>query len=262
MSFHNKAIILTGATSALGQAVAKQLSKLGTKLALVDRNQALLSQLQNEIVQQGGEAFIITNDFQAESAAEEVVTNASALIGELDILINIASDLSITSFETQPAAQLAQKMYALSIIPMMMCQAVLPILLSQQAGHIVNIGNVYGALGLSDTACNSANTQALIGFSQALDREYHSQGIKVSFLGARPIKTEMLDSQQLKRAQEKNIAIEAPVKVANTVIDAIHQGKKLHYLGQPESVLIWLYHIAPALGAYLINKRFQAELES
>lgn len=262
MSFHNKAIILTGATSALGQAVAKQLSKLGTKLALIDRNHAALSQLQNEIVQQGGEAFIVANDFQAENAAEEVITNASALIGELDILINITSDLSVTNFATQHAAELAQKMYAQSIIPMMMCQAVLPVLLSKQAGHMVNIGNLYGALGLTETACSSANTQALIGFSQALDREHHSQGIKVSFIGARPVKTAMLDDQQLKRAQDKKIIIDAPVKVANAVIDAIHQGKKLHYLGQPESILIWLNRIAPGLGAYFIHKRYQSDLEA
>lgn len=257
MSFHNKAIILTGASSALGQAVAKQLSKLGTKLALVDRNQAALSKLQNEIVQQGGEAFIIANDFQAESASEEVVTNASALIGELDILINIASDLSITRFENQHPGQLAQQMYAESIIPMMMCQAVLPKLLSKQAGQIVNVGNVYGAIGLAETASKSANTHALIGFSQALNREYESQGIRASFIGAHPVRTEMLDEQLLMRAKEKNIRIEEPVKAANAVIDAIHQGKKERYLGGAESRLVWLNRFAPTISDRLIKQRYQ-----
>ncbi len=262
MSFHNKSIILTGATSALGQAMAKQFSKLGTKLALVDRNQDLLIQLQNEIVQQGGEAFIIANDFQAESASQEVVTHASALIGELDILINVASDLSISRFEDQQPGLLAQQMYTESIIPMMMCQAVLSKLLAKQSGHIVNVGNLYGALGLAETASKSANTQALIGFSQALHREYRSQGVKVSFIGARPIKTALLDDQLVKWVREKNIAIDTPVKVANSVIDAIHQGKKLHYLGQPEALLIWLSRVMPTLGALLINQRYQVEQES
>lgn len=262
MSFHNKSIILSGATSALGQAMAKQLSKLGTKLALVDRNHDLLTQLQNEIAQQGGEAFIIANDFQAENASQEVVTNASALIGELDILINIASDLSIVHFEDQQPGQLAQQMYTESIIPMMMCQAALPRLLVKQAGHIVNVGNLYGALGLAETASKSANTQALIGFSQALHHEYRSQGIKVSFIGARPIKTALLDDQLIKRVGEKNITIDTPVKVANSVIDAIHQGKQIHHLGQPEALLIWLNRVMPTLGTHLINKRYQADIES
>lgn len=262
MSFHNKAIILTGATSALGQAIAKQLSKLGTKLALVDRKQDLLKQLQNDIEQQGGEAFIVANDFQAESASQDVITHASALIGEVDILINVVNDLSIRAFEQHQPGQLAQQMYAETIIPMMMCQAVLPGLLSKQSGQIVNVGNLYGALSLAETASTSANTEALIGFSESLAKEYRTDGIRVSFIGARPIKTALLDDLLLRKVKEKNLTVDTPVKTANAVIDAIHHGKKVKYLGQPESVLIWLKHFFPTLGTYLIKQRYQSEQEN
>lgn len=256
MSFHNKAIILTGACTALGQAVSKQLSKLGTKLVLVDRDQDALATLQQDITQLGNSVHIIANDFQSENAPLSIISDAIASVGQIDFLINIVGDLNINAFQARPASHLAQQTYTELILPMMMSHAVIPTFVQQQSGRIVNVSNIYGVLGLPETACKSATTQALAGFSQALHREFKQQGIHVTFIAAQPIKTEFVNEQISQNIQTKKITVEPPMKVANRVIDAIHQGNTVHHLGRQASWLAWLNRISPSMAERLIYKRY------
>lgn len=258
MSFHNKAIIVTGAASPSGQIIAKQLGKLGTKLALIDRNAETLTLLCQEIGQQNGNAHAIVNDFQEEHSIADALDAAVSAIGNPHLLINVVNDLTLANFQSLSPTQIAQKMYNESIIPMMISHAIMPSFVQLKAGHIVNVGNIYGALGLAGAACKSATTQALASFSQALHREYKDQGITVSFIAARPIKTAMTDPQASQNMLDKQFNIEEPIKFANQVIDTIHAGKSTHYIGQPESFLAWVNQLSPTIGQYLLNKYYTA----
>lgn len=257
MSFHQKAIVLTGAASALGNAIAKQLSKLGTKLVVVDRNAQALIQLQEELAEYNQHTFYIANNFQSDDASQQVVEQSIAHLGNMDILINIASELSLNHFSEQKPAYIAQQTYANAIMPMMMCQAVMPILLAQQKGQVINIGSLYAALALNNSAVSTANTHALLGFTQALNREYAQYpAIKASFIGVRPIKTALLETFEYQKTVEKKLVIDNPIQAANQVIDAIHHARSVHFVGQNERYLIWLNQFVPKIAQYFIKKYY------
>ncbi len=254
MSFHNKTILLIGANSALGQPLAKQLCKLGSKVALVDRDEAALLSLQTEINQVDSEVICIANDFLEEDAATEVVAQAIKTFGKIDLLINVACHLDLGPFQASTPAQLAQEMYNHAILPMMFCHAVLPSMVQQESGQIANIGDFYSTLGQAETARCAANSQALKAFSEALQREVVSQGIKVSFIATNPIKTSLLDNTLHEKLSTKPIKLESPVKSANMVLEAIHEGSTISYPDKKSYLLTKLNSLSPRLAAYLMRE--------
>jgi short-subunit dehydrogenase len=245
MSFNNKAIILTGAAGGLGQILAMQLGRLGTKLLLVDRNAEGLATLCKEIEAVGGIAFAEVNDFQKEDAAETIIANAQAKIGQIDILINAAGLLDFTYFTEQNPLRIAQIMYVNAIVPMLLTRALLPSMLEKNVGQIVNIGSIFGSIGFPHYATYSASKFALRGFSQAIRREVFDTNIKVTYIAPRAIKTPINNDNSALMMAETKTAIDNPAKVATEIIDVIHRAKDEHYIGQPESFFAWLNGFLP-----------------
>lgn len=254
MSFNNKSIILTGAAGGLGQAMALQLGKIGTKLVLVDRNEEGLADLSSRIKSIGGTVFTVTQDFQSENAADDVIAFAQANIGQIDILINAAGILDFTHYQNQNPARIGQIMYINAIVPMLLTRALLPHLIKQNAGHIVNIGSIFGSVGFPHYTSYSASKFALRGFSEALRRELFDTAIKVSYIAPRAIKTAINNEAASLMMVETNTTVDNPVKVANEIIDVIHRQKAEHFIGQPESLWAWLNNVMPTAVSYGLKK--------
>ncbi len=247
MSFNQKSIVLIGATGGLGQAITLQLGKLGAKLALIGRNEENLQSLKKAVEAVGGTAFTIANGFESEDAASTVIDMAKEQLGEIDILINAAGLLDFTHYNQQEPVRIAKIMYVNSIIPMLLSRALLPYFMERKTGHIVNIGSIFGSIGYPHYASYSASKFALRGFSQALRRELFDSNIKVSYIAPRAIKTAMNDDASALMMSELKTTIDNPVKVANEIIDVIHQQKNEHFIGQPESFFAWLNGFIPTL---------------
>lgn len=254
MSFNNKAIVLTGAAGGLGQTLAMQLGKLGTRLVLVDRNAEGLETLCKSIEAVGGEAYAAVNDFQAEDAAQTVIGHAISHLGNIDILINAAGLLDFTHFEEQNPLRIAQIMYVNAIVPMMLTRALLPTLKQENAGQIVNIGSIFGSIGFPHYATYSASKYALRGFSQALRRELFDTQIKVTYIAPRAIKTPINNESSALMMAATKTNMDNPVKVATEIIDVIHRQKAEHYIGQPESFFAWLNGFLPNVVSHGLKK--------
>lgn len=247
MKLQAKRILLTGAAGGLGQEIALQLAEQGATLALVDRNAEGLNQLCAQIIQSGGKATSIVNDFSAENAAEVVIAEAMQQLGSIDILINSAGLLDFTAFATQSPARISQIMTVNAIVPMQLTRALLPSLIQKNAGHIVNIGSIFGSIGFPHYASYSASKFALRGFSQALRRELFDSNIKVTYIAPRAIKTPINNAASSQMMQATNTNMDEPKVVAAEIIAAIIKQKDEHYIGQPESLFAWLNGLLPSL---------------
>jgi short-subunit dehydrogenase len=257
MNLNGKRILLTGAAGGIGQPLAFALSKKGAKLALVDRDQARIEMLCKKINQlggidgTGGTAMSVISDFQAiettPNAAQTVVDVATSLLGGVDILINSAGILDFTSFTEQSMARISQMMHINATVPIQLTRALLPKLLAQNGGQIVNIGSIFGSIGFPHYATYSASKFALHGFSQALRRELVDTDISVTYIAPRAIKTSMNDQIASKMLEATKTAMDEPHLVVEEIIKAIEADKHEHYIGQPESFFAWLNGFLPSL---------------
>jgi short-subunit dehydrogenase len=257
MNLNGKRILLTGAAGGIGQPLAFALSKKGAKLALVDRDQSRIALLCDKINQlggiggTGGKAVPVISDFQVAEAnpnpAQTVVEVAISLLGGIDILINGAGILDFTLFQEQDTARIAQMMYINATVPIQLARALLPSLLAQNGGQIVNIGSIFGSIGFPHFATYSASKFAVHGFSQALRRELIDTDIGVTYIAPRAIKTPMNDQAASKMLEATKTAMDDPQVVVAEIIKAIEEDKHEHYIGQPESFFAWLNGFLPSL---------------
>lgn len=246
MNLNGKRILLTGAAGGIGQPLAFALSNKGAKLALVDRDQSRINALCEKINQSGGTAVAIVNDFQANESAQTVVDSAISLLSGIDILINSAGILDFTLFQDQDMARIAQMMHINAIVPIQLTRALLPVLITQNGGQIVNIGSIFGSIGFPHYATYSASKYAVHGFSQALRRELVDSDITVTYIAPRAVKTPMNDQVAAKMLAATNTAMDEPRIVVAEIIKAIEADKHEHYIGQPESFFAWLNGFLPS----------------
>jgi len=246
MNVTHKKILLTGATGGVGQALAIALAKHGARIALVGRQQEKLIALSQAVMQAGGIGKVILNDFSTPNSAQTVVAEAIQSLGGLDIIINNAGIIDFVRAAHQEPQVIDNIMHLNAVIPMQLTRAALPHFLAQGAGHIVNIGSIFGSIGFPHYAAYSASKFALRGYSQALRRELFDTPIKVTYVAPRAIKTAMNDESSTKMLAETNTAMDTPEFVADTIVQAIKSSKEECYIGQPESFFAWLNGVFPS----------------
>src|SRR3990167_6245924 len=147
MNLSGKRIILTGAAGGIGYRVALLLAAKGARLALVERNAPRVQEICEEIKQRGGFTAPIALDLSAEGAPQQAVAAAMQALGGVDVLINNAGLMDFTLFERQDPKRIEQMIGVNVIAPMLLVRAVLPHLLKQDSGRIVNIGSAVGSVG-------------------------------------------------------------------------------------------------------------------
>jgi short-subunit dehydrogenase len=247
MNLNGKRILLTGATGGIGRQLALRLAKKGAQLALVCFDAQRLQALANEIEEQGGKAVEIVADFSHAHAASGVADTAMQRLGGVDILINNAGVLDFVPFQNQSPERIAQMIQINVVIPMQLTRALLPSLLKQGSGQIVNIGSAFGAIGFPYYASYSASKFAMRGFSQALRRELADSGIKVTYIAPRAVRTALNDDAAQRMMEDARISMDEPEVVAAHIVKAIETGRREYAIGQPESFFAWLNGFLPAL---------------
>lgn len=247
MNLAGKRILLTGATGGIGYPLAKLLAEKGARLALVDRNGDRQKDICEEIVLAGGNAVSIALDLGLPQAAETAAAMAKQALGGIDILINNAGLIDFTLFHQQQPARIAQIMHINATVTMQLAHAVLPQMLAQGSGRIVNIGSTFGSIGFPHHAVYSASKFAVRGFSEALRRELDDSGVEVTYIAPRATKTALNDSAAVRMMEANGIAMDDPAVVAQAIVRAIEQGRKECYIGGPESMFARLNGILPRL---------------
>ena len=247
MNLSGKRIILTGAGGGIGYRVALLLAEKGARLALVERNAQRLEEICAEINQRGGFAAPIALDLSAEGAAEQVTASALQALGGLDVLINNAGLMDFTLFDRHDPKRIEQMIGVNVVAPMLLARAVLPHLLAQNSGRIVNIGSAFGSIGFAHFAAYCASKFAMRGFSEALGRELVDSQVGVTYISPRATKTPLNTELTTRMLEETKTNMDEPEYVAGQIVLAIERGCKEHFIGQPESFFARLNGMFPRL---------------
>jgi NADP-dependent 3-hydroxy acid dehydrogenase YdfG len=168
---NGKVALVTGASSGIGSATAKELATEGAKLVLAARREDRLKAIADDIDRTGGEVLVLPVDLSDERATLELIDRAYTHWGRLDILINSAGIADAGSVETADVSSW-RRMFEVNALGLMIaCKAAIPLMKAQGGGHIVNISSTAGLFVGAGTSGYCASKFAVEAFSNALRLE-------------------------------------------------------------------------------------------
>jgi 3-oxoacyl-[acyl-carrier protein] reductase len=199
-----KCAIVTGGAQGIGAGIAGGFAEEGADVAVIDIQPAKAAeQLTDHAKAAGRRAYYFRADVADEIAVEEALTAATAALGRIDILVNNAGVVSEYPVARMPVAEWDRIMAINLRGPFLCTRAVLPGMIEQGHGRIINVASQLGQLGGESMAHYSASKAGLIGFTKALAREVSHLNILVNAIAPGPIETEMLAGESEEWVQRK-----------------------------------------------------------
>jgi len=248
-----KRIILTGASGGIGGHLARILSAEGARLCLTDVNETALKDQQQALGSK--DLMVISANIVDAGDRRRIVDETLRAFDGIDILINVAGINPFGVYAQQDDALIQRTIEINTIGPMLLTRAVLPSMLEQNSGQIVNIGSTFGSIGFAWFSAYSASKFALRGFSQSLRRELAGTGVDVSYIAPRAVKTAINSQHVYDMAAAVNMSMDEPDKVAQLIIRNIRKRNKESYLGFPESLFVRINAILPGLVDRAVHKQ-------
>ena len=202
--------LVTGASGGIGGAIALQLARDGYAVAVhCHRNEEKAQEIRNQIVSMGGTAEVFVCDITDADAVDFMVNEICRSLGCVSVLVNNAgvaqqklfTDLSVDEWQRMMAVHVDGAFYA--------CRAVLPDMIREHSGSIVNVSSMWGQTGGSCEVHYSTAKAALIGLTKALAKEVGPAGVRVNCVAPGVIQTEML--AELSRETLNDLAEETPL---------------------------------------------------
>jgi len=178
----SKTALVTGASSGIGEATATRLAMAGYKVYGTSRRGALAGRRSFEMLR-----LDVTSDESVEAAVREV----TRLDGRIDLLVNNAGFSVAPAGAEESSIEQARSIFDTNFFGVVrMTRAVVPHMRYQGSGRIINIGSVLGFLPAPYMALYSATKHAIEGYSESLDHELRTRGIRVSVIEPAYTKTQ------------------------------------------------------------------------
>lgn len=177
-----KTVIITGASSGIGAATARRLAGEGYCLTLAARRQDELERVAQEVETSGGQALVAPTDVRDRVAIQRMVQATLDRWGRVDVLVNNAG-LGHDGHVIHLDPEQVRELMAVNVVAVVECaQAVLPAMMRQSSGHIINVASIAGLVGLPGSSLYCASKFAVNGFTDSLRREVSRYGIHVTAL--------------------------------------------------------------------------------
>ena len=222
----NKVVIITGASSGLGEATARRLAKNGAKLMLAARREDRLQELATEIGKDGGTAKYQVTDVTDKSQVEALAKATKDAYGRIDVLVNNAglmplsplAETKLDEWEQMVDVNIKGVLYNIA--------AVMPIMLEQESGHIVNLSSVAGHKVFAGGTVYCATKFAVKAISEGIRMESKGR-IRSTNISPGAVDTELTNTisheETAKQVEELyGVAIDADA-IARAITYAIEQ---------------------------------------
>ena len=226
MEIRGSVILVTGASSGIGEATAKLASQQGARLVLVARRQDRIEALASEL----GDAIAVRCDVTDASQVATAVQTAKKHFGRIDVLVNNAGQGLQASIEDIKEQEYRELLNLNVIAPLIAMQAVIPLMREQGNGSIVNVSSGIIFTPMPNTGAYNSSKAAFANLSNIARAELSGSGIAVSTLYPFITRSEFIDS--LKAGSEEAKEMEAgvanyrhePEQVAEKILELIRTG--------------------------------------
>ena len=227
MNMANKVAIVTGASSGIGYSTSLALSKVGFKVAIGARRLDRLELLKKEIMKNKQEVFAGKLDVTSKSDCDSFVDAVVSKWGRIDVLVNNAGLMPLSYFKNGKVEKWEQ-MIDVNIKGVLYCtSAVIPHMLKEKSGHIVNMSSVGGRIVFAGGTVYCATKHAITAFSEGIRKELSPKyNIRVTCIEPGAVSTELLDTITDESMAgfvqaTKNMEILQSEDIANAVLYAV-----------------------------------------
>jgi len=262
--FNSKVIIVTGASSGIGKALALYFSSMGAKIVLAARNINPLKAVHKEIRQNGGESLIITTDVSKHHDCYYLIDKTLEVYGAIDILINNAG-ISMRASFLDVQVSVLEKLMNTNFWGAVYCtKYALPHLLESK-GSLVAISSICGITPLPWRTGYAASKHALDGFMDTIRVEHLHSKLHVLTVHAGFTKSNIrntalnycgVEQKESPRNENKMMTSKA---VAEAVGKAIRNQKRDIILTRNGKLISWLYKRAPSVADKIIYNEMAKE---
>jgi NADP-dependent 3-hydroxy acid dehydrogenase YdfG len=193
-NIEGKVVVITGASSGLGEATARTLSPQGTTVVLGARREDRIQTLARELIASGGKAIAVTTDVTDRAQVKHLVDSAVREYGRVDVMINNAGlmpqapleRLKIDEWERTIDVNLKGVLYGIA--------AALPHMQRQKSGHFINVSSVAGHKVGPGFAVYAATKFGVRALTEGLRQEVKPYNIRTTIISPGAVATELLDS--------------------------------------------------------------------
>ncbi len=193
-NIEGKVVVITGASSGLGEAAARLLSAQGASVVLGARRADRIQSLADSLIGCGGKALAVTTDVTDSDQVKRLVDAAVQTYGRIDVMINNAGlmpqslleCLKIDEWDRMIDVNIKGVLYGIA--------AALPYMIQQKAGHIINVSSVAGHKVGPGSAVYAATKHAVLALSEGLRQEVKPYNLRTTVISPGAVATELPDS--------------------------------------------------------------------
>jgi short-subunit dehydrogenase len=256
MRLHHKNVVITGASSGIGRAVALEMARRGANVVLAARRADLLEAAAGECRRLGVSAKAVIADVTRPEDCERLAE------GDVDVLVNNAGFAIFDSIADAKPAELHAMMETNYFGAVNCTKAVLPRMLERKQGTIVNVASIAGIMGFARMGGYSATKFALVGFSEALRDEVLRYGVRVALVCPGTVDTEFFvkaERGKMPGASRLILAVK-PERVARAICDAAEDGAYRRVLPPFAAMFMRLKELFPRV-AHVLMRRVSGAME-
>lgn len=256
MQLEGRNILITGAGSGIGRALAIACAKEGAKPILVGRRLEKLQQTAGQL-SDPGKACVLQADVTERAGRRAIRQTVLDDVGALDLLVNNAGILAVGPLQDSSDDEMQSLLETNLLAPMALTRDLLPALRLAKAPRIVNVGSIFGDIGHPLFAIYSASKFGLRGFSDAMRRELMAEGIAVTYAAPRASQTET--THQFDHLVEPfSMAVDSAEASAAQILSAVRRDARTGYARGPERFFVMVQRLAPRLIDRALGRRLPA----
>lgn len=261
-AFRGQVVIITGASSGIGKALAIQLARQGAKLAIAARRVDRLEQVAAGCRSLGGEVLVVPTDVADENQCKTLVENTIAAFGRVDMFIHSAGFAATALFDDLPDLNLFRHLLGVNFMGAVHCTFFSLPYLKQTRGRIVMISSLGGKVALPYNTPYCSSKYALHGFSDALRMELYQHHVSMTMVCPYWVATEFHAAQLNKdgvprgEARGKDFYTNRTMtaeRCAEMTLKAAFKRRREILMG-PGTLAVWLKLLAPGLLDWAVVK--------
>ena len=246
--------IVTGASRGIGQDIARALAARGADLLLVARSQEEIVRLAGELRGHGVTVGVASIDLARADAAQRVAEAAHSELGGADIVVNNAAVELQRRFHTLTTDEEEGVVRVDLLTPITLANVLLPDMLAQGYGRIVNVSSIAGRVGFPFTEAYAASKDGLVAFGRVLRNDYRGSGVSASTVVLGAVRDVGLGQRTIDETglPASTAFMVRPEKVARAVVRAIEKDEaEIVVMKGPGRLIRALLDLFPALGGVL-----------
>src|SRR3954454_8616462 len=229
-SLDGRKVLITGASSGIGEATAEAMAAEGAAVALGARRKERLDDLAGRINDGGGTAVVIESDISEEEQAKALVETAHAELGGLDCLVNNAGVMLLGPLQGADPSEW-RRMIEVNCLGLLYCtHYALPLIRDGGGGDVVNVASVAGRVASLGSGVYNMTKWGVVGYSESLRQEGVHIGVRVTVIEPGFVDTELqghnqnpIVVEQIEKVRESAGKVLEAADIANAIVYAASQ---------------------------------------